>query len=180
MADEIRYALPARAVADTARLLGSGREALALVTQAIQRQRCPIDLLTVELEQGPAKGSAALRMALAEARTGVRSVPEGDLRVLLLRARIPMPVFNARLYSGVTLVAVADAWWEEAGVAVEVDSKEYHYSAEDWQQTMRRHDRLVARESCCCTSRPSRSGRHPTRWWRRSGRRWRLGGSGRG
>jgi very-short-patch-repair endonuclease len=41
-------------------------------------------------------------------------------------------------------VAVADAWWEEAGVAVEVDSKEYHYSAEDWQQTMRRHDRLVA------------------------------------
>jgi very-short-patch-repair endonuclease len=25
-----------------------------------------------------------------------------------------------------------------------VDSREYHYSAEDWQRTMRRHDRLVA------------------------------------
>lgn len=144
VADEIRYALPARAVADAARSLGSGREALALVTQAIQRQRCSIELLTVELEQGPAQGSVALRTALAGARAGVRSVPEGDLRVLLLRARIEMPVFNARLFDGTTLVAVADAWWEAAGVAAEVDSREYHYSAEDWQQTMRRHDRLVA------------------------------------
>ena len=55
-----------------------------------------------------------------------------------------MPVFNARLYEGSTLVAVVDAWWEDAGVAAEVDSREYHYSAEDWQRTMRRHDRLVA------------------------------------
>ena len=56
-----------------------------------------------------------------------------------------MPAFNARLYDGTRLVAVADAWWEEAGVAAEVDSREYHFSAEDWQATMRRHDRLVAR-----------------------------------
>jgi very-short-patch-repair endonuclease len=55
-----------------------------------------------------------------------------------------MPVFNARLYCQGKLVAVADAWWEEAGVVVEVDSREYHFSAEDWQATMRRHDRLVA------------------------------------
>jgi very-short-patch-repair endonuclease len=54
-------------------------------------------------------------------------------------------VFNARLYCQGKLVAVADAWWEEAGVVVEVDSREYHFSAEDWQATMRRHDRLVAR-----------------------------------
>jgi hypothetical protein len=144
LADEIRYALPARAVADAVRSLGSGPQALALVTQAIQRQRCSIELLTVELEQGPVKGSVALRTALAEVRAGVRSVPEGDLRGLLVRARIEMPVFNARLYDGTTVVAVADAWWEEAGVVAEVDSKEYHYSAEDWQRTMRRHDRLVA------------------------------------
>ena len=26
-----------------------------------------------------------------------------------------------------------------------MDSREYHYSADDWQRTMRRHDRLVAR-----------------------------------
>jgi hypothetical protein len=34
-----------------------------------------------------------------------------------------VPVFNARLYAGATLIAVVDAWWEEAGVGAEVDSK---------------------------------------------------------
>ena len=142
---EIRYALPARAVADAARSLASAREVRALVAQVIQQQRCSIELLAIELEQGPTKGSALLRAALEEVRAGIRSAPEGDLRELIRRGRIPMPVFNARLYQGSTLVAVVDAWWEDAGVAAEVDSREYHYSAEDWQGTMRRHDRLVAR-----------------------------------
>jgi very-short-patch-repair endonuclease len=141
---EIRYVLAARAVADAARKLGSSRDVRALVAQAIQRQRCSIEQLVLELEEGPAKGSALLRAALIEVKDGIRSAPEGDLRVLLKRARIPEPVFNARLYCEGKLVAVADAWWEEAGVVAEVDSKEYHYSVEDWQRTMERHARLVA------------------------------------
>jgi hypothetical protein len=144
VADEIRFVLPARAVADAARALTSARDVRALIAQAIQQQRCSIEMLRIELEQGPDKGSRPLRAALAEMGDGVRSAPEGDLRVLIKRERIAMPVFNARLYDGTRLVAVADAWWEEAGVAAEVDSREYHFSAEDWQRTMRRHDRLVA------------------------------------
>ena len=142
---EIRFVMPPRALGDAARDLRTLRDVRALVAQAVQQQRCPIEMLTIELEQGPTKGSALLRTALAEVREGIRSVPEGDLRVLLRRGRVPMPIFNARLYDGSTLIAVADAWWPEAGVAAEVDSREYHYSAEDWQRTMRRHDRLVAR-----------------------------------
>ena len=145
VAGEIRYVLAHRAVADAARSLRSGRDVRALVAQAVQQQRCSIQMLVLELEQGPANGSALLRAALAEVQDGIRSVPEGDLRALLRRGRIPMPLFNARLCDGNTLIAVADAWWSEAGVAAEVDSREYHYSAEDWQRTMRRHDRLVAR-----------------------------------
>ena len=134
-----------RAVADAARTMTSARGVRALVAQAIQQQRCSITLLDDELEQGPAKGSAMPRAALTEARAGIRSVSEGDLRILLKRKRVPMPEFNARLYDPKkTLIAVADAWWEKAGVAAEVDSREYHYSAEDWQRTMRRHDKLVA------------------------------------
>jgi hypothetical protein len=142
---EIRFVPPARAVADAVRSLRTAREARGLVAQAVQQRRCSIEMLNLELEQGPTKGSALLRTALAEVREGIRSVPEGDLRVLLRRGRVPMPIFNARLYDGGTLIAVADAWWPEAGVAAEVDSREYHFSAEDWQRTMRRHDRLVAR-----------------------------------
>jgi very-short-patch-repair endonuclease len=143
---EIRFVLPARAVADAARRMRSAREVRVLIAETVQQQRCTIEMLNVELEQGPAQGSAFLRAALAEVREGIRSAPEGDLRVLLRRERVPMPMFNARLYDEKkTLIAVADAWWEDAGVAAEVDSREYHYSAEDWQRTMRRHDRLVAR-----------------------------------
>ena len=145
VAGEIRFALPARAVADAARRLASVRDVRALVADAVQRQRCSIEMLNIELEQGPVQGSAFLRVALEEVRAGVRSVPEGDLRALLRRGGLPMPMFNARLYDGDVLVAVADCWWPDAGVAAEVDSREYHYSAEDWQRTMRRHDELVAR-----------------------------------
>lgn len=141
---EVRFVLAARAVADAARSLRAGRDVRALVAQAIQQRRCSIEMLAAELEQGPARGSGLLRTALAEVEAGIRSVPEGDLRTLLRRARVPMPVFNARLYVGGKLIAVADAWWADAGVAAEVDSREYHYSAEDWQGTMQRHDRLVA------------------------------------
>jgi hypothetical protein len=108
------------------------------------RQRCSIEQLVTELDEGPVKESGALRAALGEVRAGIRSVPEGDLRGVIRRGKIPMPVFSARLYAGTTLVAVADAWWEEAGVVAEVDSRQYHFSAEDWQRTTARHDRLVA------------------------------------
>ena len=144
VAGEVRYARVERAVADAARSLTVERDVRALVAQAVQQHRCSIDLLVMELEQGPRYGSALFRVALEEVRAGVRSAPEGDLRRLIRRGKIPMPVFNARLYAGKTLIAVIDAWWKEAGVGVEVDSKAYHYSAEDWQRTMARHDRLVA------------------------------------
>jgi very-short-patch-repair endonuclease len=56
-----------------------------------------------------------------------------------------MPMFNARLYDGGDLLAVVDAWWPEAGVAAEVDSREWHLSPADWERTMRRHAELSAR-----------------------------------
>jgi very-short-patch-repair endonuclease len=55
-----------------------------------------------------------------------------------------MPMFNARLYAGQVLIAVADAWWPDAAVAAEVDSREWHLSPEDWERTLRRHARLTA------------------------------------
>ncbi len=89
------------------------------------------------------EGPVCCGAALDEVGDGIRSVPEGDLRLLLKRARVPMPMFNARLYDGDTLIAIVDCWWPDAGVAGEVDSREYHYRADDWQRTMR-----AARSAC--------------------------------
>jgi hypothetical protein len=40
----------------------------------------------------------------------------------------------------VTLIAVPDAWWPGERLAAEVDSREWHLSPADWEETMRRHN----------------------------------------
>lgn len=139
----VRFAEAARAVADAARELGSFREVRAVAADAVQRRRCRVDQLAGELAHAPVRGSAWLRRALAEVADGVRSAAEGDLRDLIRAAGLPPPIFNARLYIGPELLAVADAWWPDAGVAVEVDSREWHLLPEDWERTMRRSRRMT-------------------------------------
>jgi hypothetical protein len=141
----IRFVGAARAVADAARTLTALRDVRALVSDAVQKGLCPVAALHMELSEGPKKGSALLRTALTEAGDGIRSVAEAEFRLLLKRARLPMPIFNARLFDGDTLIAIVDCWWPDAGVAAEVDSREYHFFAADWQRTTIRHDRLTAR-----------------------------------
>jgi very-short-patch-repair endonuclease len=130
--------------ADAARELGSFREVRAVTADAVQRGRCRIDQLAEELAHAPVRQSAWLRRTLAEVADGVRSAAEGDLRSLIRAAGLPAPIFNARLYIGPDLLAVVDAWWPDAGVAVEVDSREWHLSPDDWQRTLRRSTRMSA------------------------------------
>jgi hypothetical protein len=140
----VEFSAPARAVADAVRGLTALPEVRAVVADAVQRRRCKAEQLADELADGPIWGSALFRLALAEIASGVRSAAEGDFRALLIRAGIPSPMFNARLYSGGILLAVPDAWWPDAGLAVEVDSREWHLSPAEWERTMRRHARMTA------------------------------------
>jgi hypothetical protein len=140
----VRFAPPERAVADTARALADRVAARAVVASAVQRGQCTIAQLAAELRDGPIRGSAHLRAVLAEVIAGIRSVPEGDLRRLIIRAGLPEPLYNARLYIDDTFLAQPDAWWPQYGVAVEVDSREWHLSPADWEQTMARHQRMCA------------------------------------
>jgi hypothetical protein len=75
---------------------------------------------------------------------GVRSGAEADLVTLIRRSRLPIPMLNPRLFVGAELLAVPDAWWPEAGVAAEVDSREWHLSPDRWKATMARHARMSA------------------------------------
>jgi hypothetical protein len=134
----VRFTPAARAVADASRELGSLREVRAVTADAVQRRACRLDQLVEELACAPTRGSAWLRRALAEVADGVRSVAEGDLRDLIIQGRLPRPMFNPRLYLGRTFLAQPDAWWPEAGVAAEVNSREWHLSPEDWERTQAR------------------------------------------
>jgi very-short-patch-repair endonuclease len=140
----IRYTMPARAVADAALGLVRLADVRAVVAGAVQRNCCTAADIAAELTGGPRRDSGRLRLALAEVEDGIRSAAEADLRLLIRRTRLPTPLYNARLYVGGQLVAVADAWWPDAGVAVEVDSREWHFSPDGWEHTMRRHDELTA------------------------------------
>jgi hypothetical protein len=142
---KVRYAEAARAVADAARSMTRFDDVRAVVCEAVQRRACFVDDLVAELEAGPSAGSALLRAALAEVADGVRSVAEADFRTLVLSSDLPKPVFNARLIDvDGTLIAVTDAWWQEAGVAAEIDSRAYHLAAADQDRTTDRHDKLTA------------------------------------
>ncbi|MBV9206497.1 MAG: hypothetical protein JO037_14165 [Actinobacteria bacterium] len=140
----VRLALVSRAVADTVRQLTSLRDVRAVVAESVQLGRCTVGQLAEELCSGPIRGSAKFRSVLAEVAEGIRSTAEGDLRDLIKAARLPMPLFNASLYDGDTFLGKPDAWWPDAGVAGEVDSREWHLSPGDWDRTRRRHDRMAA------------------------------------
>jgi hypothetical protein len=134
------YTLPARALGDTARDMTSLREVRALIAGAVQRGECRLEMLTTELREGQVRDSALLRHVLAEASDGIRSVIEAEFKDLIKGARLPLPMFNALLFaSDGTFIASPDAWWADAGVAVEVDSRQWHLRPDDWEKTMRRH-----------------------------------------
>jgi hypothetical protein len=142
---KIRFAEAPRAVADAARAMSRFDDVRAVVCEAVQRRTCTLDELAAELAAGPSAGSALLRKALAEVADGIRSVAEADFRVLIMRSDLPRPMFNAQLLDVEgTLIAITDGWWQEAGVAAEVDSRAYHLSAADQDRTTERHDKLTA------------------------------------
>jgi hypothetical protein len=47
------------------------------------------------------------------------------------------------VFAAGTFVAQPDAWWPELGVAVEVDSREWHVSPEDHEKTLTRGRRMA-------------------------------------
>jgi hypothetical protein len=140
----IRFALAPRAVADTVRGLTSLRDVRAIVADAVQRRKCGIEELGIELKAGPNVGSAFFREALGDVAAGIHSAAEGDFKDLLAKSRLPAPLFNASIYdSDGAFVARPDAWWPQYSVAVQIDSHEWHLSPHDHTRTLERQRRMA-------------------------------------
>jgi hypothetical protein len=139
----VRYTVLPRAVADAVRGMTSLRDVRAVVADAVQRGNCQVPDLVAELTAGPNAGSALFREALTDVADGIRSAAEGDLKNLLARSGLPMPLFNPSLYDrDGAFVARPDAWWPDLGIAVEVDSREWHMSPDDHAKTLARGRRM--------------------------------------
>lgn len=138
----IRYALAARAVGDTVRWMSSLRDVRAVVADAVQRKRCELRELIDELNAGPMQSSALFREALSDVVGGSRSAAEAELRALIIKAGLELPLFNASVYDGDEFIAMPDAWYPELGIAIEVDSREWHLSPDDHRKTLQRGNRM--------------------------------------
>jgi hypothetical protein len=139
----IRFAYLPRAVGDAARASHDFREVDALVGATIQQGSCTVDMLARELREGPAARTRLFRGALAGVSAGVHSAAEADLKRLVERSGIERPIYNPLLFlPDKTFLCSPDAWWEKYGVAGEVDSLAYHFSAPDYERTSLRHNRI--------------------------------------
>jgi hypothetical protein len=137
----------ARAVADTARTCDDLRAVRAFVADVVQRRLATVAQLHVELELAKRNGTLLLRQALLDLGEGVRSAPEAALKDIFDASSVLVGTrWNPILVtaSGEPL-PTPDAWIDEVGIAVEVDSREHHSTPDGWARTLRRANRLARR-----------------------------------
>lgn len=134
----LQVASPARAVADTARLLRTADDVTALVLEAVQRGVVSIPALRHELEAGARNRSALLRRALGIAELGVWSIPESAFETVLARSALLPPVMAnpvLRTPTGERLPS-PDGWLDDVGLALQVHSLRWHALGADWEGTV--------------------------------------------
>lgn len=137
--DGLLCAAPPRALVDHVRQLRSVDEVRAVTAEALQRRLCSSSALVAAVYAAQRRRTAAVRLALQEVLDGVRSVEEARARSLILQARLPAPQWNVDLLTeGGKFIASPDGWWEDGGVALEVNSRQHHLDPRAWEATQRR------------------------------------------
>lgn len=148
---------PVRAAADfAARADQPADQIRSVLAHVVQSGWChPRDLHT-ELRASRLLTRPAIRAAAAELLAGVRSVAEAQARDTLSATDLPTPLWNARLHTpDGTFLASPDAYWPDEGVALEIDSAEYHYTRDSWHATLRRRLRLESHGVLVVSATPS-------------------------
>jgi hypothetical protein len=158
----LRLAEPTRAVLDGCRQMTEMRPVRALLTEAVQRSFTTCERLNEELARGSQRGSAVPRLVLAEMAGGAESVAEIDAVRLWKRSGLPEPQWNTPLFSvSGAYIGKPDAWFEEAGLAWEIDSLAFHAGAEGFVRTLERNARYAAAGVLVLPTLPSRLRTHP-------------------
>jgi hypothetical protein len=157
----------ARAIADTALDHGELPAVRALVTSAVQRRACTLVELIDELRACPRRHSRLFRLALHDAVGGARSAAEAAAAARLSRSTVPRFELNVPIVDENGLVIfVVDVLWRELRAALEIDSREYHFTESDWLATLDRHNALTRFGLAVTHYPPSRVTRRGDGWTR--------------
>ncbi|MCP2247652.1 hypothetical protein LX86_006417 [Lentzea aerocolonigenes] len=147
----------ARALIDAARKERGLDVVRALIADAVQRQLCSPEALAEELRDLRLAGTHLPRRVLDEVNDGVRSAAEAWSRSLIHRSTLPNPQWNVMIKSSVgEQLAVVDGWWDDVGLAWQIDSVEFHLMPDDYARTMAQHSTLLANGVMTVHTIPSR------------------------
>lgn len=134
----IRLAPFTRSLVDMARHRECSRtRARALTLKALQRKLVTADELRAEIRAGRRNDTKAVRLGIDDYVGGAWSLPEAWLSRVVGRGRFPTMMTNPDLLTPEgEFIGAPDGYFESAGVAVQVHSKEFH-SGEDADGTDR-------------------------------------------
>ncbi|MFI6155944.1 hypothetical protein ACIBCA_25050 [Kitasatospora sp. NPDC051170] len=153
----------ARALADLAPRESGQRRFRALCAEAVQRRACELgELLDQLLARPGALGLPQVARVVEELTAGVRSVVEGEARELITHAGLPEPLWNPVLFLDGRFLAVPDAYWPHACVALEIDSRAWHLRPADYEHGLTRANRLTAAGLPVVRTTPVQLRRDPT------------------
>ncbi len=139
----LRLAPPARAAVDAAVTSRRRGDVDHIVADVVQRSLCSVAGLEAEAARLGGRLTRWLRQALSDARRGMRSVGEADLRRVVLAAGLPEPEWGAAVETR-TGTYFVDALWRSKGVAVEADGAAFHVSAEGWARDLVRQNAVLS------------------------------------
>lgn len=139
--ERLRVASAARAAVDVAMTAQRRGDVDHVVADVLQRHLCTVGELEDEAARLGRRLSPWLQQALADARRGMRSVGEADLRRVIELARLPEPEWGAAIETPAGTYFV-DAYWRDRRVAAEADGAAFHLSAEDWTRDLRRQNAI--------------------------------------
>lgn len=134
-----------RAMMDTCRRTRNHHFIEDLLVEAIHRGKVTPATLRDELDRGPKHGSTLPRRKLAEIDDKVRSITRGMAKRLAHQAGLPAPEWRVPITTrNGAHIATADAWWDDVGLAWEVDSYTFDLSPADAMAALNRAARLTA------------------------------------
>jgi hypothetical protein len=133
-----------RSTTDVLRRLYDEVMCTQVLIESIQRGRCTPEMLLGELNKGSQRGTAIPRRLLME-WTDVRSMAEAHAKQLSGKLANPPSHWNVDVHdaSG-RYVACPDGWWDDVGLAWEIDSFEFHFDRDDYARTLDRNTRYAA------------------------------------
>jgi hypothetical protein len=140
----LRYVDAATAVIAATRRLSSPRAVLAVVSEAAQRRIATPDQLLAAHLAGPRKNARPADDAIGHVRSGVRSAPEAEFRLLAeALPSLPPLLYNRRLRMPDRRVVCPDALAPDAPLIHETNGRVAHAREDLFDDMQERHDYLT-------------------------------------